>query len=146
VKIQQDGASPHTGLNNNNRIARFGSTGGWKFNVFNQPAQSPDLNILDLGLFHSLKCMVGSIKQRADNIDGMIIKVKLAYSNYDYKTLDHIWAHLFAVYNAILQDNGGNQYKAPHSGVRKNAQIGSSSVNLTIDLDNYNRHYVALGR
>jgi hypothetical protein len=55
LKIQQDGARPHTGHNNNARIAQAGSTDGWIITVINQPAQSPDLNILDLGLFHSLK-------------------------------------------------------------------------------------------
>jgi hypothetical protein len=62
--------------------------------------------------------MIGSIKQRAENIDTMIEKVKLAYRDYNYMELDHIWGHLFAVYNAILNDKDGNQYKPPHSGVQ----------------------------
>jgi hypothetical protein len=102
VKIQQDGARPHTGQNNPQHIATLGSTGGWRFEMVTQPAQSPDLNILDLGFFHR----VAAIKQNANNIDQLIAKVKTAYEQYDAKTLDHIWAHLYACWNCILKDNG----------------------------------------
>jgi hypothetical protein len=70
----------------------------------------------------------------------MIEKAKLAYRNYNYKTLDHIWGHLFAFYNVILNNNCGNQYKPPH---RKDTQNGPSLVKLTIDLESYNRNYNA---
>lgn len=139
VKIQHDGARPHTGLDNPAEIARLGSTEGWRFKVVTQPAQSPDLNILNLGLFHSLKSRVAAIKQNAVNIDQLIAKVKLAYQAYDGKTLDHIWAHSYACWNSILQDNGGNQYKKPHVGARIRPLENGSCVNLEINVDEYNR-------
>eukprot|EP01031_Cornospumella_fuschlensis_P026698 gene26697-32259_t len=111
IKIQHDGARPHTGQDNPAEIARMGSTEGWRFNVVTQPAQSPDLNILDLGLFHSLKSRVAVLKQHAVNIDQLIAKINVAYQAYHGRTLDHIWAHLYACWNSILNVNGCNQYK-----------------------------------
>eukprot|EP00981_Chlorochromonas_danica_P009925 scaffold2913_cov181-Ochromonas_danica.AAC.19 len=59
-----------------------------------------------------------------------------AYDQYDRKTLDHIWAHLFACYNAILKDNGGNQYPKPHNnGARNQRKVQDTGVNLTMDID-----------
>jgi hypothetical protein len=144
VKIQHDGAKPHSGHNNETVIANLGSTNGWRFQFKRQPAQSPDLNILDLGLFWSLKCRVRSIKQRAQNINELIINVTNAYDNYDHQTLDHVWACLFEIYNLFLQDNGGNRYGLPHNHIRNRQNNGSTFVNLTMDIDSYNRITIAI--
>jgi hypothetical protein len=61
LKIQQNGARPHTGHNSNARIAAAESTEGWKITIFNQPAQSPDLNILDL--CHKTYSCIGELMQ-----------------------------------------------------------------------------------
>ena len=141
IRIQQDGARPHTGGDVVNRIQQYGSTGEWKIIVETQPAQSPDLNILDLGFFHSLKVHVGHLKHRARNMAELIENVKQAYEEYDYDTLNHVWAHLFACYNCILAVDGGNQYTPPHSGVRTRQNKGLEVVDLTINLEHYNRVY-----
>ncbi len=104
-----------------------------------QPTQSPDLNILDLGLFHSLKNRVHQLKVQATNLDTLLAKVRQAFNAYDGATLDYIWAHLYDCYNCILTENGGNQYKAPHGGSRRRHQNSPTSVNLNIDVDIYNR-------
>jgi hypothetical protein len=84
VKIQQDAANkPHVGHDNVNRIQDFGNNNGWTFRLVNQPAQSPDLNVMDLSLFHSHKCRVAHIKRIAHNTDQLIEKVHEAYKNYD---------------------------------------------------------------
>ena len=53
--MQQDGASPHTGKNNPEIINSAGMGRGWMVELVTQPAQSPDLNVNDLGVFASLK-------------------------------------------------------------------------------------------
>jgi hypothetical protein len=141
IYIQQDGARPHTGRNVMHAIETFGSTNRWTFKMETQPAQSPDLNILDLGFFHSLKTRVAHLKHQARNLPELVAKIELAFKEYDYNTLNNVWGHLFACYNSILAANGGNQYNAPHSGVRTRAAGGLEAVNLSIDLDNYNRVY-----
>lgn len=96
VKIQQDGAGGH-GKDSHTIISATASTGGWHFRVYKQCAQSPDLNILDLGFFHSLKTRVAKIKFRANNLEQMIAQVRQAFAEYPPDVLDHIWGHLFAV-------------------------------------------------
>jgi len=137
--IQQDGASPHTKGGNFELIAQAGHQGGWNISLVTQPAQSPDLNILDLSFFHALKSRASKVKNRARNIDELITNITAEYDVYDRHTLDHMWAHLYACWNCILKDNGGNQYKAPHSGSRIRHKNADTSVDLTIDVDEYNR-------
>ena len=91
---------------------------------------------------------VGSIKNRAQNIDGLIANVQQAYNAYDVRTLDHIWAHQMACWLEILRLDGGNQYKPPHSGVRRRGRAVrgaemefTTAVNLTLNIDEYNRVY-----
>lgn len=55
VVIQCDGASPHTGKDNINQLNREGQKKGWDIRFVQQRAQSPDLNVNDLGFFRSLK-------------------------------------------------------------------------------------------
>jgi hypothetical protein len=139
LKIQHDGARPHTGQGNEQLISAHANTGTWRIRFVTQPAQSPDLNILDLGLFHSLKIKVNQLKVHAHNIDTLIAKVRQAFNAYDANTLDHIWAHLFNCYDCILTENGGNQYKPPHGGSRRRHRNAPTAVNLNMNVDNYNR-------
>ena len=55
-----------------------------------QRAQSPDLNVNDLGFFASLKSRVWGMN--ASSIDEL-------YEEYDSATLKRVWQSLFKVYN-----------------------------------------------
>jgi hypothetical protein len=48
IEIQHDGASPHTGKGNKVRLNVIAQENDWNMNIIVQPAQSPDLNKLDL--------------------------------------------------------------------------------------------------
>ena len=144
VKIQHDGARPHTGHNSEALIAAAGSVGGWNFVFKLQPAQSPDVNILDLGLFHSLKCWAAKLKINTKNITELVNKIRHAFNTYSPETLDHIWGHWFDCLNEILICDGSNQYKAPHNGGRKRAKEHGTSVTRTVNLPHYNRVYEVL--
>ncbi|CAM9669753.1 unnamed protein product, partial [Ectocarpus fasciculatus] len=55
IVIQQDGATPHTGCAVVEIINQYIQQHHWNCTLVTQPAQSPDLNMLDLGLFHGMK-------------------------------------------------------------------------------------------
>ena len=62
LKIQQDGATPHTALNSVKDLEAAGSDNTsvpsedrWTIQFVTQSPNSPDLNICDLGLFWSFK-------------------------------------------------------------------------------------------
>ena len=80
--------------------------------VVTQPAQSPDLNVLDLGFFRSLQSRVHS--SSTNNMAELIDEVERMYWEYDAITMERVWQSLFNVYNSILQVGGGNEYKLPH--------------------------------
>jgi len=139
INIQQDGAKPHASKVYSNRLAELGRMDGWNIVFVTQPAQSPDLNILDLGFFRSLKSRVDNMKLKAYTVDELIDKVKRAYSAYDAETLDHIWKNLFHVYNLILANDGGNQFKLTKQRTVRRLYNHQTFVDLTIDVINYNR-------
>jgi hypothetical protein len=127
-------------MGNNAALTAAGLADGWNIKFTTQPAQCPDLKILDLGFFSSLKSRaVAAVKQDVNNIDQLIAKVKQTYHHYEMNTLDHIWAHLVQCWTEILKVDGSNQYKAPHRGGRRGHVGATTAVNLTIDVDEYNR-------
>ena len=62
------------------------------------------------------------MKWQAVNIEQLVDKVTAAFNEYPSETLTHIWAHLYAVYNAILKQNGGDKYINPHTGINRRAR------------------------
>jgi len=135
--VQQDGAGPHTGAATA-ELNRLGALDGWKIVVKTQPAQSPDLNILDLGLFSSMKSRSADLMMRATNIDTLVARIMETYSQYPHEVLDKVWAHQFDVWNEILRADGGNMYKAPHQGVGRFPTFDESNVDLTVDVVAHN--------
>jgi hypothetical protein len=113
---------------------------GWKIKCIKQPAQLPDLNVLDLCFFASLQARAAAIKMHAYNLDQLIAKVREAWDNYI------AWMELGSIYSTctkfciftILANNGGNQYTAPHRAVGRVAENVDTSVVLTVDVDVYN--------
>ena len=56
IFIQQDNARPHAGMNNA-AVEEEGRKHGWTFAIRNQPANSPDVNVLDQGFFNSIQAI-----------------------------------------------------------------------------------------
>ena len=139
IIIQQDGVSSHTCVDSLNAIRTAGLADGWNITVVTQPAQSPDLNILDLGFFRSLKSRVNQLKFEAHDLHSLIAKVSAAWDEYDAVTLDNIWKHLFDCYNCILANDGGDQYASPHQAAGRVPEEQGSRVDLRIHIDAFNR-------
>ena len=129
----------HNRRGNEEILRQAGLADGWHIRFVTQPAQSPDLNILDLGFFAALKARCNKLKVRARNIDELLDKVRIAYQNYPSDALDKIWAHLFDCYNEILKINGCNQYKPPHRGATIRVRGAPTQVDLSINMHEFNR-------
>ena len=130
VIVQQDGAPPHTGHDNVEFFNNEGQKDSWNITVVTQPAQSPDLNVNDLGFFRSLKCRVEQLKAEEATLENLYEAVLEAWNEYDSVTLKRIWGHQFACYRSILEDQGGNWYEAPHTGARTRQSCGLHVVDL----------------
>ena len=83
IFIHQDGATLHTGRASVDTINDYIQQGNWNCTLVTQPAQSPDLNLLDLGSFHGMKAEVDGIKCDGRTIDTCIQKMKEAFASYD---------------------------------------------------------------
>jgi hypothetical protein len=129
VFVQQDGAAPHTGKGNMDYFDIHGRKNGWNIKVITQPAQSPDLNINDLGFFRSIKCQVEQIKKGANSLDSLFDAVSEAWETYSPDTLRNIWAQQYACYHKILEDKGNNSYTPPHTGVRNSLGLPDLQIN-----------------
>jgi hypothetical protein len=130
---QHDGATPHTGKGNNEywpeMLAR--KFPGRSIKVVTQPAQSPDLNTLDLGFFNSLAHLADDTDP--DSLSDLLDAVEQCYWDYDPDTLERVWQAQFNVYNCILEHRGDNDFKLPHMGVSKRQRAGELLARVPVN-------------
>ena len=74
-----------------------------------QPAQSPDLNVNDLGFFASLKSRVWGMN--ASSIDELVETIFDQYEKNDGDTMERVWQSLFEVCDQTLRLMGDNDFK-----------------------------------
>ena len=97
------------------------SNSSWKkISFVTQPTRSPDLNVLDLGIWNSLQSGVPTVKYQKDAevpMDQRIIaKIERMWADYDGTTkLTKIFRTLTLIYNAVIGAEGRNDFKLPHS-------------------------------
>lgn len=92
-----------------------------------QPAQSPDLNVLDLGAWFSIQAVVEEIKYERETetyvparfVRRIITAVMNAWKTWlASEKLELLFLELASNVRKVLRANGGNDYDG-HSGVRK---------------------------
>jgi hypothetical protein len=135
--IQQDGAPGHTAAGNMEIFDEAGFADDWGVSVVTQPAQSPDMNVNDLGFFNSLKAHVDDIKLGALRIEDMLVGIRQAWDEYDSDTIDRIWAHQLSCYREIMKVMGSNDYVAPHSNIRKRQRVDEDCADYSVDMELY---------
>lgn len=86
-------------------------TDGWDIRFMNQPTQSPDLNVLDLGFFHLIQSLQDRTTPRT--IDELIAAVNDAFDCDPPETLGKVWTTLQAVLQEIMLCKADNKYELP---------------------------------
>lgn len=114
-----DNASAHVGKGALEKLNEWGKTSKKRFLFSTQPAQSPDLNVLDLGLWRSLKCSLQEFWMNSDDepmreFSKVIKKVKLAWKGWDRSKIASCFKSLMYTMEKIVKDEGGNNFKQPH--------------------------------
>lgn len=112
VFIQQDNASPHCFKTDPDVVAAC-SQDGWDISLAPQPAQSPDFNVLDLGLFRAIQALQQTKKMRS--ITDIVGAVKDSFNELQRDTLDNTFLTLMSVMKRCLADEDGNRFAVPHS-------------------------------
>lgn len=135
VKIQQDGAKSHIDWDDPEWLAAIQAT-GCKIMLYNQPAQSPDLNLLDLAFFASIQSFY---YEAAPNNERELIKeVERAFENYPCNKMNRMWLTLQSCCNKILEIDGCNHYSLHHMNKEKLEREGRlpRALRVTEDFSN----------
>ena len=137
--IQQDGARPHTAEGSVEDLIAAGTGDDWTPIIITQPPNSPDLNINDLGFFHSLKTNVRLICSHCTSRVEMMGNVLKAFEEYPADKLDDIWACYYNNLRSVMQSDGGNDYKQAHNGGKRRRRETGSAIDLSVNPDDYER-------
>ncbi|XP_044966754.1 uncharacterized protein LOC123426911 [Hordeum vulgare subsp. vulgare] len=111
IWIQQDNAPSHVPSNDPGFLNAVAQT-GLDIRLMQQPSNSPDMNILDLGLFSSLQSM--SVRLVSNNLDELINNVQHEYDAYDADKINRIFLTLQSCLIEVMKRGGSNDYKIPH--------------------------------
>ena len=84
---------------------------GLDIRIFNQPANSPDLNVLDLGFFASLQSK--TFLTNSKNMDELIQNVQKEFSTYDESKIRNVFLTLQGYMIEVMKKRGGNGYRSP---------------------------------
>ena len=91
---------------------------GFKIKRIHQPARSPDLNALDLYVWRILEA--GVHKRRPKTLEALWEALEKAWEeDLTEAKIECAFRLLKPVMACIKNDNGGNLFKLPHSGIRK---------------------------
>lgn len=85
---------------------------GYNIKLICQHANSPDLNVLDLGFFRAIQSL--KYKEASRTIDELIGGVQKAFETFSVRKLDYIFLTLQLCMRSILEEKGGNKYKILH--------------------------------
>ncbi|CAM9513517.1 unnamed protein product [Discosporangium mesarthrocarpum] len=100
-----------------------------------QPANSPDLNVNDLGFFHSIQQLKEDVGVSCP--EDLVEATMEAFDVYPRETLERVWQSLFAVLGEVLVSKGDNSYKFPHLGKENLGRTGKLTVNGRVDEEKY---------
>jgi len=124
VRIQHDGAPGHFNEATDEEwkefIVEFGLQG--KLFFFHQPANSPDTNLCDLGLFRAIDAAYRRLLPRKEA--DIIACVLQAWQEYDATKINRLWLTHMTVMNEIIKSNGDNDFKIPHMGKERLERLG----------------------
>ena len=132
IIIQQDNAKPH-GRVVRDMMEHEGSKDGFKITLVNQPPNSPDLNVLDLGFFNAIQSL--QMRETMKSIDDLIEAVERSFEGLSHTTLDNSFRTLQSVMECILKDGGNNTYDLPHKSKAKLEKAGTLPLNFSCDLE-----------
>ena len=134
IYIQQDNAKPHIDGNDPDIVAA-GTADGWDIRLMNQPARSPDVNVLDLGYFASIQSL--QYREATPDIQSLVVAVEKSYASLSPTKLDDTFMTLQKVLECIIKYGGGNEYAIPHMNKKKLRKENKLPVAFTCDEEIY---------
>jgi hypothetical protein len=129
IFIQQDNAKPHV-LPNDEGFRQAVAQTDLDIKLFQQPPNSPDLNVLDLCHFRSLQSLTDTRSPR--NISELIEGVEEEYKLYEVDKLSRSFLTLQSCMIGIMNKAGGIGYDISHLYKDRLQAEGRLGIALTI--------------
>ncbi|XP_057770646.1 uncharacterized protein LOC130990429 [Salvia miltiorrhiza] len=113
IFIQQDNAKPHIKPDDSEFLA-VARADGFNFQLVCQPANSPDINVNDLGFFRAIQSLKD--QKPATDVAELLKNVHEveAYFEYPPHKINHVFLTLRGCYHEILKAKGDTNYTIPH--------------------------------
>lgn len=132
IIVQQDNAKPHI-FPDDDTFVYACEEQGLALTLTNQPPNSPDFNVNDLGLFRALDKRRQEVE--SNNLAELIENVKKAYADFPPEDLNKIWLSYQQCMLESMKAGGTNAYKLPHMGKNKLLRQGNLPTSLNIPLE-----------
>jgi hypothetical protein len=130
IFIQQDNAKTHI-KPNDPEFLHAAKQDGFDIRLMCQPANSPDLNVLDLGFFAAIQAL--QYKEAPKTIDELISAVVKSFENYSSILSNRIFVSLHLCMTEIMKTQGSNKYKIPHVNKEKLEREGLLLIQTKCD-------------
>lgn len=135
VRLQQDNAKPHISENDDS-ILHQSFVNSQRISILCQPANSPDLNILDLSFFNAIQSVQNKIV--SNNVEELISAVEKSFKEYPYSKINDAFITLQSIMEQTLDNYGSNNFKISHGKKRGIPVQQRYDYNITCDPDTYN--------
>ncbi|CAN0155606.1 unnamed protein product, partial [Discosporangium mesarthrocarpum] len=130
IGVQQDGAKPDA---RDGVIAASEAAAGANVILETQPSNLPDLNVLDLGFFHSIQRVKDDFGLGL-GLGGLVGSTIEAFDDYPLEILEQRCSlPFFAVFGEVLGCKGNDILRIPHPGINKAQRAGRLPQNARVD-------------
>ncbi|XP_057775471.1 uncharacterized protein LOC130994446 [Salvia miltiorrhiza] len=130
IFIQQDNAKPHFNKDDPDFQAAANSD-GFNIELVCQPANSPDLNVNDLGFFRAIQSLQDH--KMAKTVEDLVQNVLISFEELSSVTLNNVFVTLQGCLTEIMRVQGSNDYKIPH--INKSRLLRMGMLPECIELD-----------
>lgn len=130
IYIQQDNAPCHVSVDDE-EFQAAASEGGFDIRLINQPPNSPDLNVLDLGFFAAIQAL--QQKKVTRTVDELIQAVQTSFDEFSSVDSNKIFLTLQSCMIEIMKVKGSNKYKTPH--MKKDVMLRQATLPTTLNCD-----------
>ena len=90
-------------------FCREANKDGFNIRLMCQPANSPDLNVLDLGFFNAIQSL--QYKESLTTVDELVNVVVKSFENFPTVKSNHIFLTLQLCMIEIMKEKGSHKYK-----------------------------------
>ncbi|XP_057808852.1 uncharacterized protein LOC131023326 [Salvia miltiorrhiza] len=129
IYIQQDNARPHI-QDSDPDFRAVASADGFDIHLINQPPNSPNTNINDLGWFRAIQSL--QTESVCNSVSDLVNVVINSFNELSPNTLNKVFLSLQSCMIEILKVKGRNSYKIPH--MRKDALIRQDMLPLNLQV------------